>query len=253
MLATTIFALSTMGSAQTGKLNLKDLTPIPIKVQTRFTKLPARKPSAQAKLDAAAVKLLHIGVDMKPTEDLGAKVRQEAVSPFSGQISPGNSSDVEALCFIVLMQATKDMDEDLKQIMDSVKEINKEKENLRKQHEDIERLGSKFDKQLGRISFGCKVILGPFEYKPTKHKLGKLPDIGQSSSLPKNIGNMSFNDLRSQYDKNKVSLDSLGELSEELELRLQTLMDRRSKFIDALSNIMKKISDTASSIISNLK
>lgn len=242
-----------MGSAQTGKLNLKDLTPIPIKVQTRFTKLPARKPSAQAKLDAAAVKLLHIGVDMKPTEDLGAKARQEAVSPFSGQISPGNSSDVEALCFIVLMQATKDMDEDLKQIMDSVKEINKEKENLRKQQEEIGHLKSKFTFPSQGTIRGLLAISSPYEFKPTKHNLGQVPDIGSPSSLPKNISSYTENNLNAETDKIKEKLDSMSEMGETESLRLQMLMDRRSKFIDALSNIMKKMSDTASSIISNLK
>lgn len=36
-------------------------------------------------------------------------------------------------------------------------------------------------------------------------------------------------------------------------LRLQTLMDRRSKLIETLSNVMKKMSDTDSSIVGNLK
>jgi hypothetical protein len=36
-------------------------------------------------------------------------------------------------------------------------------------------------------------------------------------------------------------------------LRLQTLMDRRSKMIDNLSNLLKKIGDTNASIVANLK
>jgi hypothetical protein len=47
--------------------------------------------------------------------------------------------------------------------------------------------------------------------------------------------------------------DSLSDLSTEEALRLQMAMDQRSKFIETLSNIMKKISTTADGIISNIK
>jgi hypothetical protein len=39
--------------------------------------------------------------------------------------------DVEALCFLVLMEAARSSREDLKSIMDGVKAINKEKDGLR--------------------------------------------------------------------------------------------------------------------------
>jgi hypothetical protein len=45
----------------------------------------------------------------------------------------------------------------------------------------------------------------------------------------------------------------LSELGETMQLRLQMAMDRRAKFVEALSNLLKKQSDTASAIVSNLK
>jgi len=48
-------------------------------------------------------------------------------------------------------------------------------------------------------------------------------------------------------------LDSMNEMSEMTSLRLQMTMDRRSKFIQTLSSIMKKISSTADSLVQNLK
>jgi len=48
-------------------------------------------------------------------------------------------------------------------------------------------------------------------------------------------------------------LEAMNEMSEELSLRLQMMMDRRSKFIQTLSNMMKKISQTQDSIVGNLK
>ncbi len=49
------------------------------------------------------------------------------------------------------------------------------------------------------------------------------------------------------------AVDSLSELSETESLRLQMAMDRESKMMETLSNILKKISDTADSITQNLK
>jgi hypothetical protein len=48
-------------------------------------------------------------------------------------------------------------------------------------------------------------------------------------------------------------LDSLGDLGQEQSMRLQMYMDRCTKFFETLSNLMKKISDTAEGIVANLK
>ena len=50
-----------------------------------------------------------------------------------------------------------------------------------------------------------------------------------------------------------VTGGDLGDMSQMESMRLQMVMDRRSKFGESLSNIMKKISDTASQITGNLK
>jgi uncharacterized membrane protein len=51
----------------------------------------------------------------------------------------------------------------------------------------------------------------------------------------------------------KNDLDSMSELGETETLRLQMAMDRLSKMMTSLSNILKKMSDTAESITQNLK
>ncbi|MBI1961897.1 MAG: hypothetical protein HYS37_00850, partial [Candidatus Rokubacteria bacterium] len=60
-------------------------------------------------------------------------------------------------------------------------------------------------------------------------------------------------DLRAVQDELKGKLDSLNEMSEMTSLRLQMMMDRRSKFISTLSSIMKRISDTQDTLVQNLK
>lgn len=48
-------------------------------------------------------------------------------------------------------------------------------------------------------------------------------------------------------------LGAMNEMSEMTSLRLQMMMDRRSKFISTLSNIMKKISATQDTVEQNIK
>ena len=51
----------------------------------------------------------------------------------------------------------------------------------------------------------------------------------------------------------QARLDSMSEMGEMESLRLQMAMDRLSKFMNTLSNLLKKSSDTASGIVQNLK
>jgi chromosome segregation ATPase len=50
-----------------------------------------------------------------------------------------------------------------------------------------------------------------------------------------------------------AQLDSINEMSEMTSMDLQMAMDRRSKFVETLSNVLKKISDTQASIVQNMK
>jgi hypothetical protein len=48
-------------------------------------------------------------------------------------------------------------------------------------------------------------------------------------------------------------VDSMSEMGEMESLRLQMAMDRMSKMMSTLSNLLKKLSDTSSQIAQNLK
>ncbi|MEO8029828.1 MAG: hypothetical protein ABI765_03200 [Gemmatimonadota bacterium] len=73
--------------------------------------------------------------------------------------------------------------------------------------------------------------------------------VGQSNQLAFYlIGSISASD-----DGLKGKLDSMNEMSEVDSLRMQMAMDRRSKFVDALSNIMRLIDSTQETIVQNLK
>jgi hypothetical protein len=59
--------------------------------------------------------------------------------------------------------------------------------------------------------------------------------------------------LLAVQDDLKGKLDGMNEMSEMTLMRWQMMMDRRSKFISTLSNIIKKISTTQDTLVQNLK
>jgi hypothetical protein len=58
---------------------------------------------------------------------------------------------------------------------------------------------------------------------------------------------------KSLLDDLKGRLDGMNEMSEMTSLRLQMTMDRRSKFISTLSQMMKKVSTTQDTLVQNIK
>lgn len=66
-------------------------------------------------------------------------------------------------------------------------------------------------------------------------------------------GQPSKAELDAAIDKAKSDLDSMGEMGEMESLRLQMAMDRMSKMMSTLSNLLKKASETQQGIVQNIK
>jgi hypothetical protein len=131
---------------------------------------------------------------------------------------PGVDGDIEALAFIVLMQASKSAQEDLKAIMAQVKAINSAKAELREQ------------------------------VKPSRSQTAL--DFEATFQL---MATLYQKQLDAELEQTQQDLDSMSEMGEMESLRLQMMMDRLSKMMSTLSNILKKIADTNSQIVQNLK
>ena len=78
----------------------------------------------------------------------------------------------------------------------------------------------------------------------------KIPTDAQGNIL-NNTGTLDEMDAyqKSMQDK-LLNLSDSGDI---LQMRLQMMMDRRSKFLEALSNMIKKVSDTEDVIVQNMK
>lgn len=126
--------------------------------------------------------------------------------------------DIDGLVFTVLMEGARSSREDLRAVMDQLKAVTAQKEKVR------EALKQRPDRGLDLLSVTSLL----------------------SSAIIRS-------ELDLVIDQMKDDLDSMSELGEMESLRLQMAMDRMSKMMSTLSNLLKKMSDTASQITQNMK
>lgn len=169
-----------------------------------------------------------------------------------------HGSDIEALAMIVMMEAARSAQEDLKNIMESLKAINAAKQALRELLLTVKRdvaANSCFGKDERQLDFSH----GMSSEKAYHH--ARVPCLDpdcpggvsfqQADLYPRKIS--SVGDLCMVAEMIKSRLDSLCESGELESLRMQMAMDRRSKVIQTMSNILTKIDQTADRIMGNVK
>jgi putative addiction module CopG family antidote len=168
-------------------------------------------------------------------------------------------ADITTLVFIVMMEAAKSAQEDLREMIKSVKAINAAKAEQRTLiakigHDIAENSGQRDGKPPLRFAaLGIGNESG-YHRMPVPH-----PDPESANSVRRLSTDMhkgrikDVSVLRAIQEELKNNVDSMSEMSEMELLRLQMAMDRLSKLRSAVSNMLKKMSDTESAIISNLK
>lgn len=172
-------------------------------------------------------------------EDIKAKTQAYAV------LGSMNGQDIEALAFLVMMQAAKSAQEDLKAIMAKVKAINVQKAKQRE-------LLSKMQQQRTMTA----IQLDSFKLLQNRTLALQQGRNADSIKFVRSSGRnqqVSKADIDAMKDKLKSDLDSMSEMGEMESLRLQMAMDRMSKMMSTISNLLKKISKTADDIVQNLK
>jgi len=166
--------------------------------------------------------------------------------------------DIEQMAFVVLMDAVKSADQDLKMIMAEVKATTAAKNYLRGLINMVNRdVAANAAQKDGAppLDFAAGMgSEGAYYDAPMP-----VPDPGSEGGVrfvPTDLHNgpiVTVAQLRSIQDDLKGQLDSMNEVSEMTSLRLQMSMDRRSRLMATLSNIMKKIGDSTDAIVRNLK
>ena len=171
----------------------------------------------------------------------------------------GMQDDIEATAYVVMMEAARSAREDVKSIMAGVRAINAAK---RHQRELICRINRDVIAAQVAEAEGREIELPPLGLGSSsgyERVAVAIPDAEARGGM--RIAHLSLIDgpissrqhLEAAKDALQSDLDSLSELGEMESLRLQMAMDRMSKMMSTLSNIMKKMSDTSSGITQNMK
>jgi len=178
-----------------------------------------------------------------------------------------SSMDVSEAAFLVMMMATKDMDDDIREIMAEIKAMTAAKRKLRELISELNRwISQEMSKRRESENLGLEEATGSspgglFEVGDNEITYNEprpdveSPDLVAEQEVTYNLGDgePTIQSLKSLQDDLKAKLDGMNEMSEMTSLRLQMTMDRRSKFITTLSSMMKKISTTQDILVQNIK
>lgn len=220
----------------------------------------ARRPETLNGQLQPAEKILAVGTAgteaQSPAGDLetvNALVRQQLAGSMAAwpriPLTPGGSAQQGAgtPAFTVMMQATRG-NEDLKLEMVSSQAIDGERDAERKLLDDLDSELVKGKQQsLFCTAAVCPTLSGRAEpHKDAGSTLGRPPRFEVSPTM----SNQQVANLQLEANQNLQSMNEVGDMTS---MRLQMAVDRRSKFIRALTNIERKISNTSSAIVQNLK
>ena len=233
------------------------LTFLPAAAQTK----PSPESEAFFKKAIAQINPRHVAWIQSTAKSVHAKNMSETearnMASQYGASQNFNNLDIEALVVLVMMQASNDAQEDLKSMMAGVKSSNEQK----KQITDLQRDFAQHKKDVSRprldsIQF---VLKNPpvVQTVNTGKAMRPVKKVPTNTTSNKQLTRVPQEVTKAEIDKTeqdiKDRLDSVNEMGETESLRLQMAMDRRNKMMTTISNIMKKISDSQSSIIQNMK
>jgi hypothetical protein len=187
-------------------------------------------------------------------DSLNAMIRQHLAAsgaswPGFPVTAPGSAQqDVDALALMVMMKATQDNEDDLRSQMASLQAMDQQKSAERKLLADLNSELARGNRQnLACTSPVCRSFAGPASFiNQASANMGR-PSRFEASA------DMSYQQVANLQMQLSQNLQSMNELSDMTSMKLQMTMDRRSKFIQMLSNIEKKISSGSSAIVQNLK
>lgn len=159
---------------------------------------------------------------MKPAPATTARPQVTAPKP-APLVVPG---DIDAAVLLVMLEASKSAQEDLKAIMAGVKSANADRARTPAPRSSAAPCS-------GKTTADWRACMRQIETK-----VAKLPADPERAALIRSIN---------------AGIDSMSEMGEMNQLKLQQMMDRRTKLMEMLSNLMKRVSDTNDSLIANVK
>lgn len=156
------------------------------------------------------------------------------------------SQDIEALVQLVMAEASRQADADMREIMAQMKAENDRKARMREAMQARQSSNAVDKSALAQ----AHALAPPACEPPCVQSVRPVqPQIMLAQPQIRPPAFVSADAIKAAADEK----DSLSEMGETDSLQLQMAMDRKAKLEQAISNMMKKSSDTASTITSNLK
>ena len=175
-----------------------------------------------------------------------------------------NVTENDVLVSWIMYETALAAEEDIQELADEIDKMHEAKKKLRRQirlvtnqinesqSKQVESRKSKTEKKPVKTRMKVSRIQSRPQLKKTRH-LGITYHATPVVYDLQLTGGVTIGGLKDLLDDLKGKLDGMNEMSEMTSLRLQMTMDRRSKFIQTLSSIMKKISTTQDTLVQNIK
>jgi hypothetical protein len=222
---------------------------VPAEMARRIAALQSgMQPSAKAWVEQQAR-----AESLKPTSPDAPSIEAAVYNRFPALNTRGSSvkaEDINALVAIVMMQTLTDSEKDLQNMMSQMQAIANAKQKLRDLLSQTQ--AEIKSNETTDAKDTCQTAL----CKSLPSTIGEISNATANLQKPVRIlvpAKPTFADLRTLPAQFQTSLDSLGDISQAQQMKIQMLMDQRAKLIETMSNIMKSISDTQSTIIQNIK
>ena len=156
--------------------------------------------------------------------------------------------DIDAIVFIVLTQAASDQQGDLQSMMRQQQAIANEKQQLRQLLDEMNQPAAQAGKS--GSTEPCKTAICqtlPARLEPLS-----------AAALPRPVRiripeRVTYGDLARVQSQLKQSQDSLGDMNQELQLKMQMAQQAYTQWMETISNVMKSMSDTEGDVIANMK
>lgn len=152
-----------------------------------------------------------------------------------------SSGDIDSLVALVMMEAARDAREDLRALLAEMKKVNAEREKLRSAIND---LAAKVEaKKAPAPAYLKKITTAKTANLQIAYAV--LPEVSATVCEVK-VDAICLDEYRQKAD-------ALEEIGEELSLKVQTYTERRAKLLQAISSMLKKVSETSDTSIAKLK
>lgn len=218
------------------------------------------QPSARQKVTLAARACENKIASLKEIPDYQHLALESLRTQFRGL----SSQELDALVQLVMFEAWQAEEEALKEMLAEMNRMNELKKKQREYIESIKEQRERARKKLRAEYEGLKAQDQTASPQKKAVLVKKSPRMAYTRRLKrpyprfplikfKNTKTMNLAELEKYIAEMETNYDTLGNLSEELSLKLQIQTERRQKIIQTLSNILKKISSTSDTLISNIK